>query len=463
MNDVSNQSESGAGEDAVRHLPELVRLNYFYGQMLGHQDLLAEQSYLRNKLKLINRCLHGYGVVCGLEVRPEPTPKICESTDEKRRRELTEQIAVIEAEMESLKSKKDAGEDVEKEIIEYKASLEACRRKMEQLPASNVPPPAKRIRVSGGLALDCQGNELLVRRPILVDDIEASLPAREARKLCPGKTTTLYVSLCYVECPALPSRPIALDTCAMTSACQHARVREDACIRISTEKPKSDRRCEFCCEPCEDPCVLLAVIYFDPAKPIEAAHFDNGVRRRFGLYEPTVITGIGFKHGATYSSEKANDLLGTHDKKKGIEVCFSRPIRVETITPGVFDLLRIHRGRGMAGQITQIEGEYVDLPKSGFVSSVIYRDDTGEELYPGDRLLFIIRAGFILDSCCRPVDGENVGGRIPQIGKPWHREHEAKGSCARPPGRFGPWTSGDGVPGGEFQAWFYIEQKERRK
>src|SRR6185369_9680663 len=71
------------------HFPELTSLKYFYGQLLGVQDFQAEQNYFRDKLRLHNRCLHGYGTVCGLEVVPEPTEPECETktTDERLRLE----------------------------------------------------------------------------------------------------------------------------------------------------------------------------------------------------------------------------------------------------------------------------------------------------------------------------------------------------------------------------------------
>ena len=51
--------------------------------MLGVKDFWAEQSYFREKIKLHNRCLHGYGTVCGLRVLvPEPRPG-CEIHPEK--------------------------------------------------------------------------------------------------------------------------------------------------------------------------------------------------------------------------------------------------------------------------------------------------------------------------------------------------------------------------------------------
>lgn len=44
------------------------RNRYFYGKLLGVDDFEAEQRYLNDKRRLINRFLHGCGVVCGLNV-----------------------------------------------------------------------------------------------------------------------------------------------------------------------------------------------------------------------------------------------------------------------------------------------------------------------------------------------------------------------------------------------------------
>ena len=44
------------------------RVNFFEGQLLSAQDLRDEQVYHNRKRKLLNRCLHGSGVICGLEV-----------------------------------------------------------------------------------------------------------------------------------------------------------------------------------------------------------------------------------------------------------------------------------------------------------------------------------------------------------------------------------------------------------
>jgi len=51
------------------------RNHYFAGKLLSEQDFQAEQTYLIRKHTQHARYLHGYGVVCGLRVRPAAPPQ----------------------------------------------------------------------------------------------------------------------------------------------------------------------------------------------------------------------------------------------------------------------------------------------------------------------------------------------------------------------------------------------------
>ena len=53
-------------------LKSFVRNNFFAGRLLTADDLALEQKYFREKQKLHNRALHGFGVVSGLEVSQRP-------------------------------------------------------------------------------------------------------------------------------------------------------------------------------------------------------------------------------------------------------------------------------------------------------------------------------------------------------------------------------------------------------
>ncbi len=50
------------------HFFEFERNQYYYGKMMTYQDMTAEQKYLNDKRRLINRFLHGCGVAAGLQV-----------------------------------------------------------------------------------------------------------------------------------------------------------------------------------------------------------------------------------------------------------------------------------------------------------------------------------------------------------------------------------------------------------
>ncbi|MCB0302330.1 MAG: hypothetical protein KDI38_00970 [Calditrichaeota bacterium] len=44
------------------------RLNYFHGMLLDDLDFYTEQKYHHDKRRMLNRYLHGWGIVCGLEI-----------------------------------------------------------------------------------------------------------------------------------------------------------------------------------------------------------------------------------------------------------------------------------------------------------------------------------------------------------------------------------------------------------
>lgn len=45
------------------------RNNYFYGKLMTVRDFKAEQDYFNEKRHMLNRLIHGVGIVCGLEVK----------------------------------------------------------------------------------------------------------------------------------------------------------------------------------------------------------------------------------------------------------------------------------------------------------------------------------------------------------------------------------------------------------
>ncbi len=384
--------EQGGGCGDV---PELARLRFFHGQPLGALDLRREQSYHRDRARLHNRLLHGWGFVCGLEVEVAP----------RRRQQECE------------------GDPTTAEVI-----------------------------VHPGVAIDCLGNEIVVRhpRPVYVDKLLAEADLERLAE----KPATVYLTLCFHEMPIDPSRPMLPGRCEPAPACEHARILETYRICASLERPDPGPDCEPCCGACGDVCLELASVRaFDPAEPLVQEQIDLTGRRPLALRELTEIVGVNWVHGATYSREDANALLDV-----GLELWFSRGVEVATLLPGVFDLTGIESGSGRSAGPYNIEGEFVDLPTEPYVDRVRYRRTTEETLQYGDRVLITVRGDFILDECCRAVDADHLGGSVPLVGE---SPYEPVGDALER--RCPPRPSGDGVEGGEFVSWIYVEERGGRR
>jgi hypothetical protein len=476
---------------ACAEVPEFERLNYFYGQLLSAADFRNEQSYSREKLKLHNRCLHGYGVICGLVVGPVEHGECCPPSDKDECDRVDAEARSVEVDIQAVQEQltnraltNSRWRELQEQLQTLSARREELRRRRE---AVRAPQPhhdkayeGGKVVVDCGLALDCLGNELVLRGPVEIA-LWPALKPDEQKRVKDACGTVIWLSICYCAEPTHPSRPVLPDNCGALSGCNYGKYRDSVRFRVSLDPPCPDDRCEACCTPCDDECVLLAKINWDGFSAITEDDIDNSVRRPLSLYLPTVITGVSWQHGDVYSPSEAKAVLGTAvdggGRTDGIEVVFSRPVHAETLAPGVVELRRMQGGRGLRGVISQVEGSYVNKPDAGLITSFKYRDDSGETLNEGDRIMIIIRGDFILDACCRPIDGNHVGGRVPQLpayvkpeteqpaqqgrgaqdARGHHEPCKEPAPCVNPPGGIGPWTSGNGTVGGTFESWFYVD------
>jgi hypothetical protein len=439
----------GNGHVPCIEVPELTRLRYFYGQMLGPADFQAEQDYFREKLKLHNRCLHGYGVVCGLDVVPEPAPEDCAPVATAERPKIEQRLRDLEQRRQQEEQRGASTHDLDVAIAEL-------RRRLDCLPETDGETPPTCVRIECGLAYDCDGNELVVRRALSVE-----LPAAaRTTTVRPAGTRSglLYISLCYCEQPVGPVRPVLSEACGAMASCTFGKLRDAVRILVSPEPPADDTRCEACCDGCENACVLLARIDdVVPGGAVLPEQIHNEVRRSLAPYALTRITGISWTHGATYTDDEASDLLGRQSGTgRGLEIRFSRAVLTATITPGVIDVWVIEGGGGRHAYMYNMDVE-LDAGTARTTDRIWLRQTSGERFDDGDRVLVQLRATFILDLCCYGVDGENVGGRVPLLADyDRFRRGEGDMECLTPRRGSSAWASGNGVQAGSFESWFYI-------
>jgi hypothetical protein len=373
---------------------ERTRLRWFYGQPVGAADLRREQAYYRDAIRRHNRLLHGWGIVCGLEVEVRPAAE-CDPA-------LTD-------------------------------------------------PAATTLVVSPGAAIDATGDDIVVGRPRPVE-LSRLLPEAVLEQLAkhPG---TVYLSICFHEHPVDLMRPLTTGGCEPPADLEYARIRETYRICASLDRPDPGPRCEPCCGTGIPGCLeLAAIVDFDPSRPTRPEQLRFRGRRALARHRLAQIRAINWVHGARYRRDDANALLA-----EGFEVWLSRPVQVTSLRPGAVDLVGVDAGAGRSAGMYVIAGEFTGLESGDLTDRFAYRSTTEETLQYGDRVIITVRGDFILDECCRALDGDHLGGAVPLI--PETTRLPVAGAEAPP---CPPRWSGNGAEGGDFVSWIYVQERGRR-
>jgi hypothetical protein len=368
-----------------RDVPELERLRYFHGQPLGALDLRTEQAYHLETARLHHRLLHGWGIVCGLGVHVQDPPP-CDPCDPN--------------------------------------------------------PDATVVVVEPGAAIDCHGNAIVVRRPRPVR--LSRLLRRDALERLKENPATVHLTICFHEQLSHPSRPLLVADCEPVPSCEYGRVLECYRLCASTTAPDPGPACEPCCGACGDVCLELAAIRnFDPDAELEPEQLDLGGRRPIGLHDLAEITAINWVHGATYSRDDMTRLLAG-----GLELRFSRPVKVASLQEGVVDVRVGEGGGGRAGGLYAVDGT-VDRPKQALTDRLVWRSASDERLQYGDRVTITVHGDHIVDECCRALDANHTAGAVPVL------EDVELEPVSVPERPCPPRPSGNGSEGGEFVSWVY--------
>lgn len=218
----------------AKGLSAFERNNYFYGKLMTVRDFELEQSYFVEKRKLLNRYLHGWGAVCGLEIVPHECPGM--------------------------------------------------------------------VVLKPGIALDCNGNEIVV-----TGDIEINLTSKDEKVPQEGKT--VYVCIKYLECDVEPV-PVLVSECSCDDTASKSSIKREMfeyeILQNEPDKPDlmkiPDLPCKKImqelikdslspCATCEDDgCVVLAEVKFTADAPVPASDIDNISYRRIVLSNEKLLS-----------------------------------------------------------------------------------------------------------------------------------------------------------------------------
>lgn len=404
------------------------RNNYFYGKLMDELHFRMEQTYGNRKRWLLNRLTLGEGVICGLNVTKEN----------------------------------------------------------------------KLICISPGVAIDAYGREIIVPEPICIDPWDLT---DECGKVI-GTTTKdkVYICLAYQECEA-DLMPVLVTECNTQEDCKPGTIVESFRILVREEKPdplpdrprkelcdaitgalsekeKIRQLCEFlshqqCPSPTENRCVTIAEVTLSGGeiKSIDTYTYRPMVYSNETLFDmllclaghDDITPGPG--PGGDTTLTKVEEISWVHDSEipanqfpDTFTVTFSDSITAPTkgIKGRAWFIVTLELP--VAGEIISTHGSTSSIPViitvlhllaenievkevngKGKAIFTLYSDTVrfvriiqggGDHL--GDHKLLcriVIKCDFLLDSQGRAVDGNHLGGRL---------------------------TSGDGIPGGDFESWLII-------
>jgi hypothetical protein len=410
-------------------IPPFCRNHYYRGKLLTEREFNDEQRYGIDKHRLHNVALHGWGVVCGLHVKPHP---YCPDR---------------------------------KLVVEEGLAIDSCGREIRllrdgviDLPRPPDPPPQPPARTKPPSRR---------RRQEAVEEDEGECEELPAR--------TLYLCLSYAECDAeLAPAPFEECGCNAGSSLQPNRICEGWRLELYDEKPwfwdeavgdeceaedcreyywEGQRACrrpgEFCCVP------LAMILDVVPGSPVTEHQIDTrGNRRRMASTETldrvvrcilnklpaetlTRIDDTNWEHDQRYlCREFMSEFVGSGEHHRGFRISFTEEVHADTITDRSLQALVVFRSEDPAE------------PRRMEIAPAEVHKDEGEtrwcrlaidEAYARDHLdmrsfdMFVtLRCDLVTDTRGLAVDGDFIAHRLP---------------------------TGNNVQGGLFESWIRVRPR----
>jgi hypothetical protein len=433
---TSTASAGAAPQTCPCEIPTFCRTRFYTGKLLTEGDLNRDQRYMIDKLRLHYVALHGWGVVCGLMVRPHP-----ECPD---RFVVTPGFAVD-----------DCGREIR--------LLQECEVHFPKPPEPVVDP--------------CPSDDE-------DDEDEDKQERASAERSEEPRSRTYYVCIRYQECQE-DFMPVVFDECCSKTT-QANRICECAVIDVLTEPPaclpeiRDRRRCheEHCHElweriPKECPplgrscCIPLAVIReYVYCESLLEEMIDNSIRpvmpSAWRLEELihcvmdhlpkspprlTHITRFNWDHNGEYRSrEFLRDFVGTHEYPRGFEIEFDARVHPRGLSPSTFQAMIVRETPGTH------EPRHVEIAPARVVrredghACILHIDPeyAHRHLHEHNFDVFItLQCDKVIDERGLAVDGNLLATRL---------EDEDRDYVLKFP-------TGDGVPGGLFESWIRVRRE----
>jgi hypothetical protein len=427
------------------------RNRYYTGRYLTAHDFRLEQGYFLSRHRLHNRQLHGWGIVCGLNVEEHKNPNCANNViihpgiaiDCCGREIILERPQVVEVwdpdNPPQRVPRPNPPEEKEDDDYDDDVNLEQQQPELEEIPSESGDEdyPAYLITI-------CYSEQESEFAPALYDDGSCGdgvcgSDRLEANRIC--ETATLHVvpwdaanQKKYAGCwpGAEPQPHPCRDDCEA-----HPDMPQIGCL---------DPACH--CKLCV-PLALVRPDYVRSGYAIIDASLDFSGRKE--VHTPpeylTHIVDLNWPHGGSVPFSKLSgpegmngELRITFDRKLLSEKKRCKDLTSEKTAVGVNDstvMVQIHRVDNVQYplEIHHNDGHPPHLEENG-CTVVIPLDDEhleGRRILAGALLHITLRCDFVLDCHCRPVDGEHLRGTLP---------------------------SGNGTQGGTFESWFWVTEDD---
>jgi hypothetical protein len=437
------------------------RNRYYTGRYLTAHDFRLEQGYFLNRHRLHNRLLHGWGIVCGLEVRPHPNPNCANHV-------IVQPGIAIDC----------CGREIileEPQVVVVWDPDNPPRHRPRPAPQPEPPAephayaetPEQEGKDEASYDPDKEGYDPKQQAP------EPEPPAKPPHR---AEEPAYLIYVCYCEketefAPALYDDGTCGGDACGSERLEANRICEEACLHV-IEWDAANRKAHAGCwpgeertpQPCRDDCdagpqptrtgCLEPDCRCDLCVPLALVRPVSG-RRGYGIVEESLdfsgrpelgtpaeylthIAGLNWPHGGRVALSELRDPDGMNGQ---LRITFDRKLlpadpKATGTAVGINEstfAVQVHRKADVQYGLAMLhnDGTPPYLDEDGCTAVFTIDDELleGYQNLSGALLHVILRCDFVLDCHRRPVDGEHLKGMLP---------------------------SGDGRGGGTFESWFWI-------